>query len=120
MAWSELDHGTFPVSSSYFKTPGSIQGVVVHFKLGTHCFGINVDAMVFNIVSGADASCTAVHYKWGPLSSTFPGEPGRRYVISFCFLRGEFRLVYHNVGLADGEVPSSRVSEVACIVSHES
>ena len=113
MAWSELDHGTFPVSSSYFKTPGSIQGVVVHFQLGTHCFSNNVDAMVFNIVSGADASCTAVRYKWGPMSNTFPVEPGRRYVIPFRFLRAEFRLVYHNVGLADGGRPSSGVSGVA-------
>ena len=116
----ELLECTFPVSASYFKQPGSIQGVRVYFQLETSGFGINVDALVFNSVSGTDASGTVVRYKVRPLGFFLPGEPGRRYVTSFCFLRAEFRLVCHNVGLADGEVPSSRVSEVACIVPHES
>ena len=94
--------GTFPVSASYFKQPGSIQGVRVHFQLGTSGFGINVDALVFNSVSGTDASGTVVRYKVRPLGFFLPGEPGRRYVTSFCFLRAEFRLVCHSVGLADG------------------
>ena len=60
----ELLEGTFPVSASYFKQPDNMKGVGVHFKLGTACFINNVDALVFNSVSGTDASGSVVRYKW--------------------------------------------------------